>query len=39
MNRQQKYPNTESFYYFNANPKNKLTTDCVINTSSSESFS
>ena len=30
MNRQEKYSNTETFYYYNRNPKNRLTTDCVI---------
>lgn len=25
-----KYPDTDTFHYFNANPKNKITTDCVI---------
>ncbi len=30
MKRQDKYPNTKTFRYYNANPKNKLTTDCVI---------
>lgn len=30
MNRQQKYPETSVFRYHNANPKNRLTTDCVI---------
>lgn len=25
-----KYPETETFTYYNANPKNKLTTDCVV---------
>lgn len=28
--RQQKYPETSIFRYHNANPKNRLTTDCVI---------
>ena len=27
--RQKKYPNTDTFEYYNANPKGKLTTDCV----------
>lgn len=30
MTRQEKYPNTSTFTYHNANPRNKLTTDCVI---------
>ena len=30
MTRQQKYPETSTFRYYNANPKNRLTTDCVI---------
>ena len=30
MNRQQKYPDTETFHYYNANPHNKLSGDCVI---------
>ena len=30
MNRKEKYPDTATFHYYNANPKNKLTTDCVI---------
>ena len=28
--RMAKYPNTDTFTYYNANPKNKITTDCVI---------
>lgn len=28
--RKAKYPNTDTFTYYNANPKNKITTDCVI---------
>lgn len=28
--RQRRYPNTSTFVYHNANPKKKLTTDCVI---------
>ena len=28
--RKQKYPDTKTFHYYNANPKNKITTDCVI---------
>ena len=28
--RQEKYPNTRTFNYYNANPKNRITTDCVI---------
>lgn len=27
--RQQKYPDTDYFTYYNANPKGKITTDCV----------
>ena len=30
MTRQEKYPNTDTFHYYNANPKNRITTDCVI---------
>lgn len=30
MTRQEKYPETNTFHYYNANPKNRLTTDCVI---------
>lgn len=30
MTRQEKYPDTKTFHYYNANPKNRLTTDCVI---------
>ena len=29
MNRAKKYPETETFHYFNANPKNRITEDCV----------
>ena len=25
-----KHPNTSAFVYYNANPKNKITTDCFI---------
>lgn len=28
--RQEKYPDTKTFHYYNANPKNRITTDCVI---------
>lgn len=28
--RQNKYPDTKTFHYYNANPKNRITTDCVI---------
>jgi hypothetical protein len=28
--RKAKYPDTTTFHYHNANPKNKITTDCVI---------
>lgn len=30
MKRQDKYPETSCFHYYNANPKGKITTDCVI---------
>lgn len=30
MTREQRYPDTSTFHYHNANPKNRLTTDCVI---------
>lgn len=30
MRREDKYPNTETFQYYNANPKNRITTDCVL---------
>lgn len=30
MKRQNKYPDTNTFHYHNANPKNRLTNDCVI---------
>ena len=30
MTRQQKYPDTNTFHYYNANPKGRITTDCVI---------
>lgn len=30
MKRQDKYPETSTFHYHNANPKNRITTDCVI---------
>ena len=30
MTRQEKYPDTNCFHYFNANPKNKVTSDCII---------
>ena len=29
MTRQTKYPNTDTFLFFNANPKNRITGDCV----------
>lgn len=29
MTRQEKYPNTDTFHYYNANPKNRITGDCV----------
>jgi len=28
--REEKYPDTKTFHFYNANPKNKITTDCVI---------
>ena len=30
MKRQDKYPNTATFTFYNANPKNKYTADCII---------
>lgn len=30
MKRQDKYPDHEHFTYYNANPHNRITTDCVI---------
>lgn len=30
MTRQEKYPETATFHYHNANPKNRLTGDCVV---------
>lgn len=30
MNRQQKYPDTRTFHFYNANPKNRMTADCNI---------
>lgn len=30
MERRQKYPNTKTFRYFNANPKGRITADCSI---------
>lgn len=29
MKREQKYPDTKCFHYYNANPKNRITADCV----------
>lgn len=29
MTRQEKYPNTKTFYFYNANPKNKMSGDCA----------
>lgn len=29
MRRQEKYPDTKTFHFFNANPKNRCTGDCV----------
>lgn len=28
--RQEKYPETKTFHYYNANPKNRITGDCVV---------
>lgn len=30
MKRQEKYPNTDTFTYYNANPKNRITCDCMF---------
>ena len=30
MTRQEKYPDTHSYHYYNANPKHRFTSDCVI---------
>ena len=30
MRRQEKYPDTSTFHYYNANPKNRYTGDCVV---------
>lgn len=30
MTREQKYPDTKSFHYYNANPKNRKGGDCVV---------
>ena len=30
VSRQQKYPNTSTFKYYNANPKGRISSDCVI---------
>ena len=30
MTRQEKYPETSTFHYYNANPRNRKTTDCVV---------
>jgi len=30
MKRHEKYPDTKTFHYYNANPKGKLTCDCVV---------
>ena len=30
MKREQKYPDTKTFHYFNANPKNRVTGDCTF---------
>lgn len=29
MRRQEKYPDTKTFHFFNANPRNRMTGDCV----------
>lgn len=29
-NRKEKYPDTETFTYYNANPKDRITGDCVV---------
>lgn len=30
MKREQKYPETSTFHYYNANPKNRITGDCTF---------
>ena len=30
MKRQDRYPDTETFHFFNANPKNRMTGDCTF---------
>lgn len=30
MKRQEKYPETNTFHYYNANPKNRITGDCTF---------
>ena len=30
MTRKEKYPDTSTFHFYNANPKNRFTTDCVV---------
>lgn len=30
MKRQEKYPETSTFHYYNANPKNRITGDCTF---------
>ena len=30
MTRQEKYPDTKYFHYYNRNPKNRITSDCVV---------
>lgn len=30
MKRQEKYPETKTFHYYNANPKNRITGDCTF---------
>ena len=30
MTSKEKYPNTSTFTYYNANPRNRITTDCVV---------
>ena len=41
MTREKKYPNTDTFFYYNANPKNRITGDCVaraITTASGQDY-
>jgi hypothetical protein len=30
MTRKEKYPDTDTFHFYNANPKNRFTTDCTV---------